>query len=89
MREGTGKTTILDRFALGFLNAIVGLPTALLLWTALNGFPWAVTPWLPAVSILWFTLMVAVIGAFTDNIFLVTFYGKLWHVLVKWFHPYK
>ena len=83
--EASTKTTILDRFALGFLNAIVGLPTAVLLWAALNGLPWAIVPWLPAVSILWFTLAVTIVGAFTNDVLLVTFYGKLWKLLAKWF----
>jgi len=86
MREDLNlKITIFDRFALAFLNACIALPTGVLLWAALNGLPWTILPWLPAVSILWFTLVVTIIGAVTNNNLLINFYGKVWHLLVRWF----
>ena len=79
------KLSLLDRFGLGFLNLLVALPTGVLLWVVLNGFPWAVHPWLPAISIVWFTAVMVLLGIITNSIVLVNFYGWVWRVLVKWF----
>lgn len=79
------KSNVLDRLGLGLLSACVALPTGIVLWGALNGFPWAPFPWLPGIYILWFTLAMAVLGVITNSVVLANFYGKLWHILVKWF----
>ena len=79
------KSSAIDRLALGFISACIALPTGVLLWVALNGFPWAAFPWLPATFILWFTLAMAVLGVITNSVVLADFYGKLWHILMKWF----
>ncbi len=79
------KLTILDRFALGFLNACVALPTGIVLLLALSGFPGVIFPWLPATSIIWFTLIMTALGMVTNNNILINFYGKIWHMLARWF----
>jgi len=84
-KQDTEKITLMDRLALGLLNVCVALPTGVVLWAALNGFPWAIVPWLPGISILWFTLVMTIPGIVTNNILLADFYGKLWHVLFRWF----
>ena len=83
--SGAEKSSIPDRLALGFLSACVALPTGIVLWVALNGFPWAAFPWLPGMYILWFTIAMAVLGVITNSVVLANIYGKLWHILVKWF----
>ena len=79
------KVTLLDRIGIGLLNVVVGLPTGILLWVALNGFPWGVVPWLPAVSILWFTGAMAVLGVLMQEVLFLNIYSKCWHFLVRWF----
>lgn len=81
----TERPRIIDRLAFGLLSACVALPTGIVLWAALNGFPWVVLPWLSGLFILWFTLIMAVLGVFTNSVVLVNFYAKLWHFLVRWF----
>ncbi len=79
------KLTLFDRLALGFLNACVALPTGIILWLVLSGFPGVITPWLPGVSIIWFTLIMSILGVVTNNNILINFYGKTWHMLARWF----
>jgi hypothetical protein len=83
--SGAEKSNIFDRLALGLLSACVALPTGIVLWAVLNGFPWATFPWLSGMYILWFTLAMAVFGVVTNSVVLANFYGKMWHILVKWF----
>ncbi len=80
--------SIFDRIALGFLNLLVSLPTGVVLWVALNGFPWSVYTWLPAKSIIWFAIIMTLLGVVTNNVLLVNFYGRVWRVLVRWFSGY-
>ena len=86
LQEGSDKKLAKsDQLTLGFLNGVIAIPTGVILWVALNGFPWANTPWLPAVSIVWFTIAAFIAGAVNNNNFLINFYGKVWHLLVKRF----
>ena len=80
--------SLFDRVALGFLNFLVSLPTGILLWVVLNGFPWAANPWLPAISIVWFTIIMTLLGVFHNSVLLVNFYGWLWRALARWFSGY-
>ena len=79
------KVTILDRIGIGLLNVAVGLPTAFLLCLALNGFPWGIVGWLPAVSILWFTGAMVVLGVLMQEVLFLNIYSKCWHFLFRWF----
>jgi hypothetical protein len=85
LNKKSKSLTLFDRFSLAFLNALVALPTGVLLWALLNGYPWIITPWLPAVSILWFTIAMAILGAVTNNTLLIDMYGKIWHFFIRWF----
>ena len=84
-QKNKSKSKLHDRLALVFLNLVVALATGALLWLALNGFPWAMNPWLPASSIIWFSVVMTALGMIRNNVVLVEFYGKLWRLLVKWF----
>jgi len=79
------KITLPDRLGIALLNVVVSLPTGFLLWLALNGFPWGVVGWLPAVSILWFTGTMAILGALMQEVLFMNTYTKCWHFLVRWF----
>lgn len=79
-------TTITDRLLMGFLNMLVAAPTGLLLWIALNGFPWAPVPWLSAEFILWFVVIMTILGIIMNDAVLAEFWGKLWRFLVWFFN---
>jgi hypothetical protein len=79
------KPTLFDRFAVGFLNLVVGLPTGFLLWVALNGFPWGGVGWLPAIYILWFTGVMVILGVLMQEVIFLSIYSKCWRFLYYWF----
>jgi hypothetical protein len=79
------KITLVDRLWIALLNVVVSLLTGFLLWLALNGFLWGVVGWLPAVSILWFTGTMAILGALMQEVLFMNIYTKCWHFLVRWF----
>ncbi|MDN5924106.1 MAG: hypothetical protein L0H70_03805 [Xanthomonadales bacterium] len=87
MRSTRSKppASFFDRLALAFLNALIALPTGTLLWLALNGFPFTWVGWLPAQSILWFTLIMAMAGAVIESQLLADCYGHLWQLVVRVF----
>ena len=79
--------TLGDRLAVTFLNGLIALPTGVLLWLALNGFPWAFVFWLPAQAILWFAGIMALLGLLVNRVLLADFYGLCWRFLLRWFAP--
>ena len=75
------KPTIMDRFAIGLLNLVIGLPTGFLLWMVLNGFPWGTASWLPASFILWFTGAMILLGVLMQEAIFLNIYSKCWRFL--------
>lgn len=80
--------SLFDRLALAFLNAVVALPTGFLLWLILNGMPVVWVGWLPVQSILWFTLVMATVGAVIESQPLAEFYSRAWRLIVRIFRQY-
>jgi len=70
--------------AIGFLNVCIGLPTGMLLWVVLNGYPWVGIVWLPVVSVLWFTGAVTILGILMQEVLLLKIYSKCWRFLYYW-----
>ncbi|MES9865634.1 MAG: hypothetical protein ABW157_09875 [Candidatus Thiodiazotropha sp. LLP2] len=82
------ETSLQDRLALGLLNAILGFLTGLILWLAINSFLLVGDYWLPFDIVLWFTLIMVLLGMFVHDALLTTFYSKIWHFLVAVFKNY-
>ncbi|MES9980873.1 MAG: hypothetical protein ABW115_04860 [Candidatus Thiodiazotropha sp. 6PLUC6] len=78
-------TSLLDRLALGFLNAILGFLTGLILWLGINSLFSQGDYWLPFESVIWFTLIMALLGMFVHDALLSTFYARVWHFLFTLF----
>lgn len=77
-------TSIGDRFALGLLNGLIGLPTGFFLWFILNGFLLLDGVWLPIQAVLWFAFIMALLGMLIHDAFLAAVYGKLWSMIMNW-----
>jgi hypothetical protein len=82
------RPTLIDRFAVGFLNLLVSLPTGILLWAVLNGYPIVTIPWLPAEAILWFTGAMVLLGVLMQDVLFLNIYSKCWNILYYWFRGY-
>ena len=78
------EISIQDRLVLGVLNGVLGLPTGFVLWLLLNGFLLLEELWLPLEAVLWFALVMAILGMFLHDAVLSAFYGRLWAMLVTW-----
>ena len=79
------QPTLTDRLTAGLLNLLVSLPTGILLWATLNGFPVVAIPWLPAKFILWFSAIMVILGILKQDILLLNIYSKCWNALYYWF----
>ncbi|MEJ2621085.1 MAG: hypothetical protein P8163_12700 [Candidatus Thiodiazotropha sp.] len=81
-------TKLLDRLALGFFNAIVGFLTGLVVWLAINGIILSQSVVFPFKAVLWFSLLMALLGMFVHDALLTTLYARIWRLLVAWFRHY-
>ena len=84
-RAEPGRTSLADRFGVALANLALALPTAVLLWTLLNGWPWDWLGWLPAWTILAFTGVMTLLGALMQQNLLLSLYEHTWSFIVAWF----
>lgn len=71
-----------DRFGVAMANLALSLPTGVLLWIVLNGFPWGWTGWVPAWSILAFALVMTALGGLMQQNLLLDIYARSWRFIV-------
>jgi Na+/alanine symporter len=81
-------TTLLDRLALGFFNAILSFFTGLVVWLGINGLISSQSLVFPFEAVLWFTLLMALLGMFVHDALLTILYARIWRLLVAWFRHY-
>lgn len=77
------SVTLFDRLAVAFLSGLLAFLTAGLLWLALAGINQAGTRivFLLISAIWWFTGIMAALGFFNVENFLVEVFGKLWRFI--------
>ncbi len=74
------KITLLDRFAIAFASSVLAFITGLIVWLVLAGSNLAIVTVvvLPFKWVIGFTLVMALIGFFMLENFLINIYARLW-----------
>jgi prepilin signal peptidase PulO-like enzyme (type II secretory pathway) len=80
--------TLADRLALGLLNAIVAFLTGSLIWLLLLSLISFETAQLPFELVLWFSLIMAILGMFVHDSLLTIIYARIWRILAAWFRNF-